>query len=128
MPAFAADRLLLGHLLETFRFEELRRQASWHDEQLRFCRFRDKDGAEVGIVIERGTQQIAGAEVRAMVTVTASDFRGLHKVKAASGQRFAGGVVLYDGETMASLGNRMHAVPLRLLWEPVPGSPARDRP
>lgn len=128
MPAFAADRPLLGHLLETFRFEELRRQASWHDEQLRFCRLRDKDGVEVDIVIERGTQQSAGVEVKASATVTAADFRGLHKVKAASGQRFAAGVVLFDGETMASLGNRVHAVPLRLLWEPVPGSPARARP
>ena len=38
-----------------------------------------------------------------------------------------GGVVLYDGETAAGFGDRMHAVPLRLLWEPSPGSIARGR-
>jgi len=123
--ALGADRPLLGQILETFIFQELRRQASWNENQLRFFHFRDKDGAEVDIVIERGTQQIAGVEVKASATVTAADFRGLHKLKAATGRRFAGGVVLYDGETVAGFGDRLHAVPLRVLWEPASGSPAR---
>lgn len=125
--AVAADRQLLGQLLETFIFQELRRQASWHEEQLRFFHFRDKDGAEVDIVIERGAQKLAGVEVKASATVTAADFRGLHKLKEVAGKSFAAGVVLYDGETVASFGDRMYAVPLRVLWEPVPGSPARGR-
>ena len=33
------------------------------------------------------------------------------------GKRFAAGVVLYDGETTASSGDQMYAVPLRYLWE-----------
>ena len=49
--------------------------------------------------------------------VNASDFRGLRKLKEAAGRRFAGGVVLYDGETSASFGEGLHAVPLRALWE-----------
>ena len=32
----AADRPLLGQMLETFVFQELRRQASWHEAPLRF--------------------------------------------------------------------------------------------
>ena len=32
-----------------------------------------------------------------------------------AGARFAGGVVLYDGETSAGFGDRLHAVPLRAL-------------
>jgi hypothetical protein len=32
-------------------------------------------------------------------------------------RRFVGGVVLYDGETCASFGDRMYAVALRMLWE-----------
>jgi len=113
----AADRTLLGQLLETFVFQELRRQASWHGEPLAFFHFRDKDGAEVDIVIERGAQHLAGVEVKAGATVTQADFRGLRKLKDAAGKRFAGGVVLYDGETSASFGDGLHAVPLRTLWE-----------
>jgi predicted AAA+ superfamily ATPase len=116
-PALAADRPLLGQLLETFVFQELRRQASWHDEPLTFFHYRDKDGAEVDVVIERGAQALAGVEVKAAATVIAADFRGLRKLREVTGKRFAGGVVLYDGETSASFGDGLHAVPLRTLWE-----------
>ncbi len=115
--ALTADRHLLGQMLETFVFQELRRQASWHNTPLRFFHFRDKDGTEVDIVIERGAAHVVGIEVKAAATVTRSDFRGLRKLASASGERFVGGVVLYDGETSAGFGDRMYAVPIRHLWE-----------
>jgi uncharacterized protein len=115
--ALWADRSLLGQLLETFVFQELRRQASWQDEPFTFFHFRDKEHSEVDIVIERGARALAGVEVKAAATVTAADFRGLRKLREATGPRFAGGVVLYDGETSASFGHGLHAVPLRALWE-----------
>ena len=113
----AADRPLLGQLLETFAFQELRRQASWYGESVEFFHYRDKDGAEVDIVIERGARVLAGIEIKASATVTGADFRGLRKLKEASGKRFVAGVVLYDGEACASFGDGMYAVPLRTLWE-----------
>ena len=116
-PALRADRPLLGQLLETFVLQELRRQASWHDDPLAFFHYRDKDGAEVDVVIERGARELAGVEVKASATVTKADFRGLRKLREAAGSRFAGGVVLYDGETRAGFGDRLQAVPLRALWE-----------
>ena len=116
--ALTANRPLLGQLLETFVFQELRRQASWQDDLMAFFHYRDKDGAEVDIVIERGARALAGVEVKASATVTAADFRGLRKLKETVGRRFAGGVILYDGETSASFGDGLHAVPLRALWEP----------
>ncbi len=115
--ALATDRPVLGQLLETFVFQELRRQASWHDDPLAFFHYRDKDGVEVDVVIEHGAQQVAGVEVKAAATVTTADFRGLRKLKDVTGKRFAGGVVLYDGETSASFGDGLHAVPIRALWE-----------
>ena len=111
------DRALLGQLLESFVFQELRRQASWRQEPMTFFHYRDKDGAEVDIVIERGAQALAGVEVKAGATVTAADFRGLRKLRNAVGKRFAGGVVLYDGEIGTSFGDGLYAVPLRALWE-----------
>ena len=115
--ALQKDRETLGQLIETFVFQELRRQASWQEDAIAFHHFRDKDGAEVDIVLERAGQRLAGIEVKASATVTAADFRGLAKLKNAAGQRFAGGVVLYDGETSAGFGDRLYAVPLRHLWE-----------
>ena len=113
----AADRALLGQLLETFVFQELRRQASWHEDFFTFFHYRDRDKTEVDIVIERGTRAVAGIEIKAGATVTAADFRGLRKLKAATGNRFAGGAVMYDGEMCVSHGDGLYAVPLRLLWE-----------
>jgi len=115
--ALTGDRTLLGQLLETFVFQELRRQAGWHEESHRFFHFRDKDGYEVDVVIERGNRALAGVEVKASATLTFADFRGLRRLKAAAGKRFAAGVVLYDGETAASFGETMYALPLRMLWE-----------
>jgi predicted AAA+ superfamily ATPase len=113
-----ADRTLSGELLETFVFQELKRQVSWFDDALSFYHFRDRDGFEVDIVIERGMQAVAGVEVKAGATVTGADFRGLRKLRDAAGKRFACGVVLYDGEMTAGFGDSMYAVPIRVFWEP----------
>lgn len=112
-----ADRALLGQLLETFVYQELRRQASWEEDPVAFHHFRDKDGVKVDIVLERTSQQVAGIEVKAAATVTAADFKGLRKLKEAAGKRFAAGVVLYDGEVTAPFGDGLFAVPIRALWE-----------
>ncbi|MXV98899.1 MAG: ATP-binding protein [Acidimicrobiaceae bacterium] len=119
--ALRADRGLLGQLVETFVYQELRRQAGWHGSPTRFFHYRDKDGAEVDIVIERGAGLVAGIEVKAGATVTSADFRGLRKLASATGERFAAGVVLYDGELSAGFGDRLRAVPIRRLWEPPAG-------
>ena len=115
--ALLKDRAMLGQLLETFVFQELRRQASWHEADISFHHFRDKDGAEVDIVLERGAQELAGIEVKTAATVIASDFRGLRKLKETAGKRFAAGVVLYDGESAVGFGDSLFAVPIRALWE-----------
>jgi uncharacterized protein len=115
------DRKTLGRILETFVFQELRRQASWRDDDIRFHHFRDKDGFEVDIVLERRAHELVGVEVKASATVTAADFRGLRKLKGAAGDRFTAGAVLYDGEAGVSFGDRLFAVPIRALWETAGG-------
>ena len=111
------NRELLGRLLETFVFQELRRQATWFDSPTEFSHLRTKDGVEVDIVIEQpgGTQ--AGVEVKASATVRSRDFAGLRTLATAVGKRFVRGVVLYDGETCAPFGDQLHAVPIRRVWE-----------
>ena len=59
-----------------FVCQELRRQSSGHEDDIRFHHFRDKDGYEVDLVLEKGTRKIAGVEVKAAASVTGSDFRG----------------------------------------------------
>ncbi len=114
--ALREDRPLLGHLLETWVVQELRRQAGWSQERIQFHHFRDKEGAEVDAVLERAGRQIAGIEVKLSGTVVAKDFRGLKKLREAVGSRFTAGVVLYDGEVSIPFGEGLFAVPLSRLW------------
>ena len=111
------DRGTFGQLVETFVYQELRRQTTGGEGEIRFHHFRDKDGYEVDVVLERGGRQLAGVEVKAGSTVTAADFRGLRKLAAAGGRRFAAGVIIYDGEATVSFGDRLHAVPISALWD-----------
>lgn len=115
--SISADPSLFGQLLETFVYQELKRQASWWDRAVSFHHFRDRDDFEVDIVIERGHLAVAGVEVKAAASVNAADFRGLRKLQAAAGKRFAAGLVLYDGTATVPFGDRLFAVPVRRLWE-----------
>jgi predicted AAA+ superfamily ATPase len=111
------DRTALGPLLETFVFGELSRLASAEEQPITFHHFRDRDGVEVDLVLERGPRQIAGVEVKAGATVTSRDFAGLTKLREATGAAFRAGVVFYDGNQIATFGDRLFAVPLRLMWD-----------
>ena len=113
----AQNRELLGQYLESFVFQELRRQSICQETPLEFFHYRDRDQVEVDIIIERGAREVAGVEVKAAATVTQSDFRGLRKLKKAAGDRFVAGVVVYDGEVGAGFGDGMFAVPIRCLLE-----------
>ena len=99
-----SDRTLLGQLLETFVFQELRRQATWYAGPVDFFHYRDKDQVEVDIVMEYGSL-VAGVEVNAGATVTPSDFRGLRQ--AQGGQR----------GTLCLRGGALRRRNYRELWE-----------
>ena len=114
--AIIKDRALLGQLLETFVYQELRRQASWNETPVQFHHFRDKDGVEVDIVLEQAGK-VTGIEVKAAATVKEKDFRGLKKLRETTGERFAAGIVMYDGENIAGFGENLYAIPIRVLWE-----------
>jgi hypothetical protein len=110
------DRTMLGQMLETFVYGELRRQASGVSEPVDFSHYRDKDGAEVDIVIEHVGARVSGVEVKASATVHPTDFRGLRRLREATGTQFVCGVVLYGGEMTVGFGDDMFAVPIAALW------------
>lgn len=102
--ALLKDRAVLGQLLETFVFQELRRQASWRDDDVRFHHFRDKDGCEVVIVLERGAGQIAGDRGEGLGD---GDDGGLPQAAPAPGRR---------GEGVNGRGRTLRRRDQRRLW------------
>ena len=79
------DRETLGQLLESFVYGELRRQATAAETPIEFFHFRDRDGAEVDVVLEHSGSMITGVEVKAASTVHPADFRGLRRLREAAG-------------------------------------------
>jgi len=108
------DKALLGQLLETFIYQELRKYADWHDEVLSFYHFRNKDKVEVDIIIEQN-RKLVGIEIKAAATITGSDFNGLRKLQNATGEQFSAGVVFYDGENILPFGENLFALPISML-------------
>ena len=81
-----------------------------------FFHYRDKDQVEVDFVIENEAGDVVGIEVKAAATVVASDFRGLERLRNATDDVFALGVVLFDGDQIVPFGRRLFAAPFSSLW------------
>jgi len=110
------DRSAFGALLETFVFSEVLKQTTWSDESYAIYHYRDKDQDEVDIVVEDEHNATIGIEVKASATVTASDFKGIRKLRNICGDDLKLGVVLYDGAAIVPFGDRMFAAPISCLW------------
>lgn len=111
-----ADRGQFGPLLESFVFSEILKLMTASDLRLTPYHFRDQQMREVDIVLERDDGMIAGIEIKASATVKSSDFGGLRTLMGTRGDRFAYGVVLYDGADVVPFGDGLAAVPLSSLW------------
>jgi uncharacterized protein len=117
------EKTLLGQLLETFIYQELRKHADWYEEPLTFYHFRNKDQIEVDIILTQG-KRLVGIEVKASATITQSDFKGLIKLKEISNEEFSAGIVFYDGENILPFGDRLFAVPISVL---MPGKAGMEK-
>jgi len=113
---FTANPDILGSVLETFVFNELRKQANFINEKLKFYHYRDKDNVEVDIVIENSSDELIGIEVKATASIKQSDLVGLKKLEEIANKKFKMGVLLYDGDHTTSFGDKLFAVPIASLW------------
>lgn len=106
-----------GTLLEGFVHAELLKLAAGSPIVHAAYHFRDHQQNEVDVVLEREDGAVAGIEVKASATVGPADFRGLRRLAEATGDRFAFGGLLYDGQAVVPAGPRLAAIPLSCLWD-----------
>ena len=107
---------LTGPMLESFVAMELTKQRGWSTRQPTIRHWRDRNGAEVDLVVEDDDGTVAGIEVKASATVSSSDVKHLQLLQDKLGNRFAAGLVLYLGERVVPLGDRLWAFPVSALW------------
>ena len=118
-PEFVAeqDRVMLGHLFETFLVQEVTKETTWSEmHPIHLFHYRDLRKYEVDLVVDAGRFGIVGVEAKISGTVSSGDFKGLRKLKEYAGDRFRRGVVIYDGEVCAPFGDDMWAIPAGMLW------------
>ncbi len=109
-----------GRLVETFVVGELMRQATWSPFPVQASHFRLATGQEVDLVLEDGRGRVVGVEVKAAATLRVEDLNGLKALAALSGSAWAGGVVLYGGDTPLPFGPGLQAWPITSLWADKP--------
>ena len=111
-----AEGTLAGAALENFVFMELRKQSTWTSIQPEIFYWRTASGQEVDLVLEDRSGKLAGVEVKASATLSASDVRGLQALASATGKKWVRGVVLYTGTEVIPFASNLRGVPITHLW------------
>jgi uncharacterized protein len=107
-----------GGLLETLLYMECCKHAGWAQDDTLLYHFRDKKQNEVDLVLEQSNGEIIGIEIKASVSVTTRDFKGLNILADYAGQKFRHGVLFYTGKDVLPFKqgeHRFYALPLGLL-------------
>lgn len=105
----------VGPLLESFAVAELTKQRGWSECEYTLSHYRDRNGAEVDIVIETA-QGVIAVEVKSAAAATRAHFKHLVGLREKLGDEFLAGVVLNLGSAQQA-GDRLWALPISSFWE-----------
>ena len=109
-----------GPLLETFVVDEIAKQLSATSARIALSHYRDHRGHEIDLVLERNDGAVVAVEVKATSSPTAGQLaqsRWLRdRLDATAPGTFRAGVLLHTGSQAASVGDRLHLLPIAALW------------
>ena len=112
-----ADGDLLGRTIETFVVAQLRAEAAVSELYPRLHHLRDAQGRhEVDVVAELDGRRIVAIEVKATGAPGPTHGRHLSWLRDQLGDRFVHGLVLHTGPRSFTLGERITAAPISVLW------------
>lgn len=118
----ADDSILAGRLLESFVAGELLKQSSWTEHPVTLYHYRSQSGEEVDVLLEDRAGRVAAVEVKLAASVAQHDIKGLASLRDALGDQFVRGVVVYSGQEVIPMGDRIFAVPIGMMF----GEAAKD--
>lgn len=82
----------------------------------RLFHYRDRDGAEVDLILETADGLIAAIEIKSAATLRGKDTRWITRLRDKLGKRFVGGLILHTGPRAQLFGDRLAAVPIDVVW------------
>jgi uncharacterized protein len=113
----AAGATMAGGFVESFVSMEIRKQCSWANESIEIKHWRDRNGAEVDLILETSDGRIVAIETKAGTTTGTSDAKHLVSLRDALGDRFVTGLIFHTGDRVQRLGDRLWSLPVAALWE-----------
>lgn len=116
--AVLRDGDLLGRVIDTFVFSQLRPEAELSGLRPRLYHLREKDGRhEIDLLVELAGGDVIALEVKATAAPNGTDARHLAWLRDRLGPRFLAGAVLHTGPRPFGLGERIFALPICSLWD-----------
>ncbi|WP_420436026.1 ATP-binding protein [Candidatus Poriferisodalis sp.] len=105
-----------GHLLESFVVNELHRQTTWLDGDIRLHHLRERGGPEIDVVAEAADGRFVAIEVKSASHVDIPDARHLRWLRNKAPDDFVCGIVLHTGARAYRLDERLMALPVSRVW------------
>lgn len=116
LAAFSG-RPSLAPLLRTMVAAELLRQQGTSVVEHRVSHLRERNGLEVGLVLELPDDSLYGIEVLTAASLRPHQFARLAALARRAGARFRGGVVLNTATVGHRFGPRLWGLPIASVWE-----------
>ena len=108
------DKIIFGHIFENFVASELVKCSKQNNIEL--SHYRTLSGKEADFVLENEQGEIVGLEVKLSTSVNKKYISGLIELKETVGEKFKKGIVLYTGNEIVPLSNKIWAVPVCYFW------------
>lgn len=103
-----------GNILETFVFSELTKAKTYANKNAKMYYFRTSDKKEIDFIIEYSSKIIA-IEVKSSQSVNKDDFKHIYHLAKSLPNTFDKGIILYGGNSVLKLDDKMYAFPLAFL-------------
>ena len=103
-----------GDIVETFIYDELLKANSSASKKVGLYYYRTSDKKEIDFILDYG-QKIVAVEIKASKSVSKSDFKHIYHLQKEIAELFDKGIVLYGGDTVLKLDDKMYAVPFGFL-------------
>lgn len=111
---YDTDKQVYGHIFENFIASELIKYAKLNNIEI--SHFRTQSGKEADFVLENMSGDIIGLEVKSTESIDKKYISGLLELKELCGENFKKGIVLYSGNDLFPLEDKIWAVPVSYFW------------
>lgn len=111
------DKKAFGHVFENFVATELLKSAKLNNLEL--SHYRTQSGKEADFVLENAQGDVVGIEVKSTKDIDKKAYSGLLELKELCGDKFKKGIILYTGNDIVPLSEKIWAVPVCYFWKEV---------